>query len=235
MMGFNFYNTDFKNKTLCTIVFKYVRIIHMEEQQVSKKLAYSSIAISGPPGAGRSTLLKNIKPIVEAMGWETFSGGDWSRQYAIEQGKHAAEDVTHHFATDVSEDIDHQIDLALRDKLSNVESHVAVESWIAGWNMKGLPHVLKVLLMCDDALRIDRVVNRDNLSVDEAKKHLKDREEANLNKWSKMYQVEVTDFWDPKYYDLIINTYSNGPHETLNLVLLALGYFSVNGQTEIAK
>jgi len=37
--------------------------------------------------------------------------------------------------------------------------------------------------------------------------------------------VWVTDFWDPKYYDLIINTYSHGPLETLDLVLQALGYF----------
>ncbi|KKT35190.1 MAG: hypothetical protein UW22_C0057G0002 [Candidatus Gottesmanbacteria bacterium GW2011_GWB1_44_11c] len=132
--------------------------------------------------------------------------------------------------TDYGEDIDHKIDLALREKLSNPEMHVAVESWIAGWNMRGLKHVLKVLLICDDALRIDRIVNRDNLSVEKAKTHLKEREEANLEKWSKMYHVPTTDFWDVKYYDLVINTYSHGPQETLNLVLQALGYFSANGQ-----
>ena len=48
-----------------------------------KMLKYASIAISGRPGAGRSTLLKNIRPIVEPLGWEVFSGGDWSRQFAI--------------------------------------------------------------------------------------------------------------------------------------------------------
>jgi len=37
--------------------------------------------------------------------------------------------------------------------------------------------------------------------------------------------------WDSPYlYDLIINTYSHGPRETLDLVLQALGYFSANGQ-----
>lgn len=194
----------------------------------TQKLKYSSIAISGRPGAGRSTLLKNLKSIVEPLGWEIFSGGDWARKFAIENGKHDASDVTHHKATDYSDEIDHQIDAAMREKLANPETHVAVESWIAGWNMRGLPHVLKVLLMTDDSLRIDRVVNRDSLSVEEAKKHLREREEANLGKWERMYGV--TDFWDPKYYDLIINTYSHGPKETLNLVLQALGYFQANGQ-----
>lgn len=189
----------------------------------SKKLKYSSIAISGRPGAGRSTLLKNLQPYIEGIGWETFSGGDWARKFAIETGKHAANDPRHHKATDYGDDIDHQIDAQMREKLTDPNAHVAVESWIAGWNMRGLPHVLKVLLMCDDSLRIDRIVNRENISVDEAKQHMREREEANLSKWKRMYGVE--DFWDAKYYDMVINTYAHGPIETLNLVLQALGYF----------
>jgi len=111
----------------------------------------------------------------------------------------------------------------MRKKLSDPEIHVAVESWIAGWNMRGFPHVLKVLLLCDTALRIDRIVNRDNITVTEAKRHLKVRENANFGKWKKMYHTD--DFWDSKHYDLVIDTYSHGPQETLDLVLQALGYF----------
>ena len=194
----------------------------------SHALKYSSIAISGRPGAGRSTLLKNLKVHLSPPGWEFFSGGDWARKFAIESGKHAADDPTHHKATDYGDEIDKQIDADMRAKLADPHVHMVVESWIAGWNMRGLPHVLKVLLMCDDALRIDRVVNRDNITVEQAKQHLFEREDSNLGKWQRMYGV--SDFWDPKYYDLVINTYSHGPTETLNLVLQALGYFSANGQ-----
>lgn len=193
-----------------------------------KTLKYSSIAISGRPGAGRSTLLKNLTTIVKPLGWEIFSGGDWARQFAIKSGKHDPKDPKHHLATDYGDDVDFQIDQALRKKISDPNVHMAVESWIAGWNARGLKHVLKVLLMCDDALRIDRVVNRDNISVEEAKKHLFMREDTNIAKWKRLYNV--SDFWDPKYYDLVINTYSHGPNETLNLVLQALGYFTANGQ-----
>lgn len=200
----------------------------MDPVSAGHPLKYSSVAISGRPGAGRSTLLKNLKPIVMPLGWEIFSGGDWARQFAVEAGKHDANDPKHHKATDYGDEIDHQIDAAMREKLSDPNVHVAVESWIAGWNMRGLPHVLKILLMCDDALRIDRIVNRDNLSVEEAKRHIHEREQANLAKWKRMYGV--SDFWDPKYYDLVINTYANGPQETLGLVLQALGYFAANGQ-----
>ena len=203
----------------------------MEEDYSSPKLKYSSIAISGRPGAGRSTLLKNLKEVVTPLGWESFSGGDWARQFAIKSGKHDEKDPTHHKATDYGDDVDLKIDVSLREKLSDPKVHVALESWIAGWNMKGLSHVLRVLLMCDDALRIDRIVNRDNITVEDAKRHLREREDANIGKWKRMYGVE--DFWDPKYYDLVINTYSHGPKETENLVLQALGYFSANGQKAI--
>lgn len=189
---------------------------------------YASVAISGPPGAGRSTLLKNLRPYLEPLGWEFFSGGEWSRKYAIENGMHDPKDPTHHLATDYGEDVDHQIDDAMRKKISDPEVHMAIESWIAGWNARGIKHVLKVLLMCDDALRIDRVVNRDNVSVEDAKVHLRKREEANLAKWQRMYKT--ADFWDAKHYDLVINTYSHGPFETVQVVLQALGYYAANGQ-----
>lgn len=189
-----------------------------------KQLKYSSIAISGRPGAGRSTLLQNLKRHLEPLGWEFFSGGDWARKFAIERGAHRQDDPKHHKATDYGDEIDHKIDAEMRQKLSDPKVHIVVESWIAGWNMRGLPHVLKVLLMCDESLRIDRIVNRDNLTVEEAKHHLQEREEANLAKWKRMYAI--SDFWDPKHYDLIINTYSHGPKETRELVLQALGYFN---------
>lgn len=185
------------------------------------QLKYSSLAISGAPGAGRSTLLRNLKPLAESWGWKTFSGGDWARQFAIRNGTHKPDDRKHHMATDYSDEIDHEIDAAMREKLSDPAAHYVVESWIAGWNMRGLPHVLKVLLNCDDSLRIDRLVNRDNLTVDQAKEHIHARQETNFAKWKRMYGV--TDFWDPKYYDLVIDTYSNGPKETLDIVLAKLG------------
>ncbi len=191
-------------------------------------LKYSSVAISGRPGAGRSTLLKNLRPSLEPFGWEFFSGGEWSRQYSIKLGKHDPNDPKHHLATDYGDEIDYQIDQALREKIASSKTHMAVESWIAGWNARGFSHVLKVLLMCDDSLRIDRIVNRDNATVEEAKKHLWEREEANIGKWKRLYGTD--DFWDPKHYDLVINTYSHGPGQTLELVLQALGYYKINGQ-----
>lgn len=198
------------------------------DQTKGSGLKFSSVAISGRPGAGRSTLLRNLREYLTPLGWEFFSGGDWSRQFSIESGKKDPNDKTHHKATDYGDEIDHQIDAAMREKISDPNVHMAIESWIAGWNARGLPHVLRVLLMTDDVLRVDRIVNRDNITVDEAKQHIREREEANLTKWKRMYGTD--DFWDPRHYDLVINTYSHGPREAVELVLQALGYFRLNGR-----
>ena len=197
----------------------------MEKKNFPKisNLKYQSIAISGKPGVGRTTLLNNLKKVLELLGFQFFSGGEWSRKYAIEHGLHSPDDPKHHLANIYDEKVDKEIDIAMREKLKRGGNFV-IESWIAGWNMRGLLHVLKVLLICDDALRVDRIVNRDLLTVEEAKEYIRKREEANLTKWSRLYGV--SDFWDPKYYDLVINTYSHSPIETLDIVLQALGYYN---------
>lgn len=191
------------------------------------KFKYRNIAISGRPGAGRSTLFNNLKTILEPLGWKFFSGGEFSRQYAIGHGFFDGNNKHHHTASVYSDEIDLKIDIEMRKKLEKEDNYV-VESWIAGYNMREVPGVLKVLLVCDDALRIDRVVNRDNLTVEEAKNHLREREITNLTKWKRMYGVD--DFWEPKFYDLVIDTYSNGRMETLGKVLDKLGYGQSYGQ-----
>lgn len=182
---------------------------------------YRNIAISGKPGAGRTTLFNKLKNVLKPLGWKFFSGGEFSRQYAIDHKLYDPHNPEHHNASIYTDEVDLKIDVEMRKKLEK-EDHFVVESWIAGYNMKGLQGVLKVLLICDDALRIDRVVNRDNLTVDNAKKNIHERESTNLTKWKRMYGV--TDFWDPKYYDLVIDTYSVSAQETLDKVLEKLGY-----------
>lgn len=182
---------------------------------------FRNIAISSRPGAGRSTLARNLMLSLKPHGWKLFSGGEFSRQYAIDHGLFDPKNAFHHNSAIYTDDVDKQIDIEMRKKLEK-EDHYVVESWIAGYNMKDVPGVLKVLLICDEALLVDRIVNRDNLTVEQAKQHIKERISKNLTKWKRMYGV--TDFWDPKYYDLVIDTYSSGPMETVGKVLDKLGY-----------
>ena len=54
------------------------------------------------------------------------------------------------------------------------------EAWLTGFLAQGVKGVLKVLLLCsDDGVRVDRVVNRDKVTVHQAKDHILTREEQN--------------------------------------------------------
>lgn len=194
---------------------------------------YHNITISGLPGAGSTTLLEKLKDKLRLDGWRGFNGGEFMRAYAAEKGFND-EQKLHHAATDYEDDFDRQVDFGMRKKLKK-ENKWILESWLSGFMAQQVPGVLKILLKCSsDAVKIDRIVNRDQISVQEAKKHLDGRYQKNLNKWKRLYPQQweewvvepgtrsdqaPIDFWHPDLYDLVIDTYSHNERETLGLVL----------------
>ena len=100
----------------------------------------SSIPLSPCPGGpdGRQVHTSQEPPsIFRTLPLGIFSGGDWSRQFSIQSGKHDKADVKHHLATDYGDEVDLQIDVAMREKIADPGVHMAIESWIAGWNARG--------------------------------------------------------------------------------------------------
>lgn len=152
------------------------------------------------------------------------------RAYAVEKGLFDKNNKMHHPATVYSDDFDRQVDFNIRGRLVK-DSHLIVDSWLSGFLAQGIPGVLKILMVCsDDSVRVDRIVNRDGVSVTDAKQHIFEREQKNLSKWTRMYQKEwqewvgtaQIDFYKIGLYDLVIDTYSNDRTATLNLVLQKL-------------
>ncbi|HPS40430.1 MAG TPA: AAA family ATPase [Candidatus Woesebacteria bacterium] len=198
---------------------------------------YKNITISGLPGCGSTTLLTELKEKLKADGWIGFSGGEFMRAYAIEKGLFDSSQAAHHSATVYSDDFDRQVDYGIREKVTNQEKWI-IESWLSGFMAQNVPGTLKVLMTCsDDAVRIDRIVNRDNVDVSSAKASIYNRYQGNLLKWRRMYanewqewvvktgklqETEPIDFWRRELYDLVIDTFSNSKEKTLQLVLDAI-------------
>ena len=203
----------------------------------SNKYKYRNITISGLPGTGSTTLLKMLKEELQFDGWKGFSGGEFMRAYAEEKGLFDGSKKLHHSATHYEDDFDRQVDMGMRQKLIKEEKWI-LESWLSGFLAQGVDGVLKVLMVCsDDAVRVDRIVNRDEVSVKEAKKHIQKRYQDNFAKWKRMYspewqkwvveagtmsQDDPIDFWHPDLYDIVIDTYSTNQQQTLNTVLDAI-------------
>lgn len=172
-----------------------------------------NITVSGRAANGATTLSRLLS---EKLGWKLINPGEMYRDYA--RKNHIPLEKT-----DLSEDKYHlDLDNFIKEKLEN-ENNLIIESWLSGFDAQNIPGVYKIFLACsDDAVRIDRVVNRDKMTVEEAKNHIRIREEENLKKWEKLYGTR--DIWNPDLYDLVIDTYKNGPAETLEIALYAIGY-----------
>jgi len=196
-----------------------------------KTSSYYNVTISGLPGAGSSTLGKSL---AKNLGWDYFCGGDFMRAYAIERGLFDKNNKFHHSAAVYDDDFDRSVDYQAR-KWAETKRNQVLEAWLSGFMTMHVPGTLRVLVYCsDDAVRIDRIVNRDEISVSEAKEHIFKRETENLSKWQRLYAKEwqqwVVDknicepeekiyFWEPKLYDLAIDTYTTNKEETLQKVL----------------
>lgn len=177
------------------------------------KFRFKNITISGGIAVGKNTLLNNLQPYLKPYGWKFTSGGKILRDYLNEN--------LHPLASLVDKSIHHQIDKRTINLLK--EGHWVIESWLAGFMARKFKDTLRVLLICsNNALRVDRVANRDKVTIEKAKKLIKEREEENFKTWKKIYGDY--DFFNPKFYHLIIDTYSSGQLETVGKVLDALGF-----------
>ncbi len=193
---------------------------------MSDHLKYRAITVSGKIAVGTSTLAKNLQDVLD---WKYINVGDLQRQYDREHQMNENQNGALSRSDKHEQDMD-----AMTKRVLTEEKNIIYEAWLAGFMAKDIEGVLKILLICsEDAVRVDRVANRDNVSIDEAKQWLKQREEENIVKWKKLYGDY--EFWSPDsgFYDMIIDTYSSGPLQTVGKVLDKLGY--KNGRDILPK
>ncbi len=195
---------------------------------------YRNVVISGLPGAGSTTLAKRLQ---NKLGWGYFSGGDFMRTYATENGLFDNSSKKHHDATVYSNDFDRQVDYGMRNRMGD-DKNIIYDAWLSGFLAQGVPDTFKILCLCsDDAVRVDRLANRDGLTIQEAKEHIFDREKKNVTKWRKMYAKEwqewVVDpgfvsvekkayYWYPEMYDLVIDTFTVSREEAYEMAMEAI-------------
>jgi cytidylate kinase len=180
-----------------------------------------NITVSGRIATGTTTLAHNLN---EILGWEFLNGGKIFRQFATEKGLDIVQ-------TEARPD---EFDLGYEEKIKSLlrqKSHQIIQSHLAGFDAQGIEGIFKILVICEDEkgedkvdIRIDRLVNRDEKKVEEAKNEIQERERQNLQKWRRLYAKNDPDwvYWDKKYYDLIINTYSISAEDSTKAVLDAL-------------
>lgn len=179
------------------------------------------ITVSARIGCGATTLANNLG---NKFDWKVLHGGQLFRDFSKDHG----------YADKRPDSIDLEYDGKFKSIIRE-ESHQIIESHLAGFLAQGISGVFKILMLCEDTngndkteIRIDRLVNRDGTSIEQAKYEVKEREKQHLEKFRRLYMPNDPNwvYWDKKYYDLILNTYANNADKTVTLALEAIHSFN---------
>lgn len=185
-------------------------------------LNFRIITVSGRIASGSTTLAKKL---AEHLRWKHMEGGEifWEKV----RGRLNLSQNETNLRPDEE---DKFFDDSLR-KILETEKKIVLETKLAGFLAKGLKDVFKILVICEDQagvdqtqIRIDRLVNRENLSIHDAKEEVITRETNDIEKWRRLYGDSDPNwnYWDSKYYDLVVNTYFQDQEKSLKQAVEAL-------------
>jgi cytidylate kinase len=162
------------------------------------------ICISGMAGTGKSTLSRKL---AEKYHLKCYSGGDALKELAKAKGY----DVSHQGWWESLEglrflkerEIDPKFDEAVDDKLLEYaeQGNVLLDSWTMPWLFK---EGFKIWLMASIEKRAARVAARDKISIDEALKVLKEKEDRTKAIYKKLYGFVLGEDLAP--FDLVLDT-----------------------------
>lgn len=180
------------------------------------------ITVSGRIASGSTTLAKQLAKRLE---WKHIEGGEIFWEAIRQKMQLSPKD------TDLRPDEEDILFDRQLKKILEEDKNLVLEAKLAGFNAQKVNGVYKILVICEDAngvdqtqIRIDRLVNREGISVEKAKEEVLEREKNDISKWQRLYANGDPNwsYLDRKYYDLVINTFENNRDDALKTVLSAL-------------
>jgi cytidylate kinase len=176
------------------------------------------ITISGPAGSGKSTA---AAALADRLDYDHVSGGDIFRELADEKGltplelnKRAEEDDT----------IDRDLDRRLREVAAERDDLV-LESRLAGW-MAGEHADLRVWLDAPLSVRARRISEREDKSVDLARRETQERANSEARRYQDYYGIEIENL---EIYDLVLNTARLDPDGVVDAIATVVEAYEPEG------
>jgi len=177
------------------------------------------ITVSGRIASGSTTLAHQL---AKTLGWRHVEGGEifWE---AVRARLGLGEKDTNLRPDQEDTLFDAQLKQILKE-----DKNIVLETKLAGFNAQGIPGIYKILVICADKdgndqaqIRIDRLVNREKVSIAKAKEEVLEREKNDLGKWRRLYAQNdlLWTYWQKSYYDIVVNTYEHDSKEALDMVL----------------
>ncbi len=173
------------------------------------------ITLTGEAATGKSTIAKAL--LSKLPGWEQANTGAKFREICQARGMSIQE------VSFLPDDIHREVDMWQRD-IAETGSDLIIEGRLAGWPTKDMPHVFRVFCWTQLDVRIARYIQREQTSEADARAAIEYRDSRDVQKYRRMYHL--TDYRDPSYYSLMLDTSSNTPEELAELILEKAGLVS---------
>ena len=163
------------------------------------------IVVSGQPGSGKTTIARGL---AQRLGIEHLSSGRLFREYAARLGMDIVE--FHRYAEEHLE-IDREIDEYVRSRA--LEGGIVIDSHVALWLLRDITHVA-IYVKAPLEVRARRIAERDGISLEDAERELREREESNRRRYMQLYGIDISDI---SKADLVIDTSIIGPDEAIDV------------------
>lgn len=166
------------------------------------------ISIFGLAGTGTSTCGKLL---AEKLNYKFYSTGGLFRKMAEDQGMtlYEFEKVVHE-NPNMDKDFDEKI-----KQLGLDEDNFVIDSRLA-WFF--IPHSKKVKLHTDLETRISRVMNRDQVTYDEAMEKTLTRENDHVERYHEIYP-DIEDYSQDSNFELVIDSGHKNPEEIVEEII----------------
>lgn len=176
-----------------------------------KEIAGKVIAISGPPGAGSTTIAKKL---AKKLGMKYFSPGFIQKGYA--RGKNESRAAIKVWKTKFGKSVDFQNYLdGLQIKRAK-QGNAVVCGKLSVYILKDLAD-FKIWLEASLDERARRSAGRDKMPVKEVKKAIREREGIERSEWKRIYGLDYFD--QKKMADLAIDNTELTVEETMEKIL----------------
>jgi len=178
------------------------------------------ICVCGMAGSGKSTLAKRL---AEKYGLKYYSGGDALKALALEKGHKPLEHGWWESKEGLSflekREKNPEFDKAVDQKLLEIakQGDVVLDSWTMPWLLKD---GFKIWLEASPRKRAERVAKRDNITVKEALKALKKKEEKTKVIYRKLYGFQLGEDFSP--FHLILDTDNLSAEEVFQVLSMVL-------------